>query len=72
MVKRAYQKSKGKAFLASMATLCKETGIETIAEMVEDAPLAKFLGECGIDNGQGYFFGKPGPDPKSFSKVKIG
>ncbi|MBT6084750.1 MAG: EAL domain-containing protein [Rhodospirillaceae bacterium] len=55
-----------------MATLCKETGIETIAEMVEDAPLAKFLGECGIDNGQGYFFGKPGPDPKSFSKVKIG
>jgi len=71
VVKRAYQTAKGKAFLASMATLCKETGIETIAEMVEDGELAKFLQECGIDNGQGYFFGKPGPDPKAFAKKSI-
>jgi len=69
VVTRAYQTAKGKAFLASMATLCKETGIETIAEMVEDAELARFLAECGINNGQGYFFGKPGPDPKGFSAV---
>jgi len=67
VVRRAYATSKGKAFLASMATLCKETGVETIAEMVEDLELATFLGECGIDLGQGYHFGKPGPDPRAFS-----
>jgi len=71
VVQRAYQTTKGKAFLASMATLCKETGIETIAEMVEDQALAKFLAECGIDNGQGWFFGKPGPDPESFAGMKV-
>ena len=71
VVLRAYQTAKGKAFLASMATLCRETGIETIAEMVEDQPLAKFLAECGIDNGQGWFFGKPGPDPEAFVGLKV-
>ncbi|MEK9722963.1 MAG: EAL domain-containing protein [Rhodospirillaceae bacterium] len=71
VVQRAYQTAKGKAFLASMATLCRETGIETIAEMVEDGEMAAFLAECGIDNGQGYFFGKPGPDPNGFHQVSI-
>ena len=71
VVQRAYQTAKGKAFLASMATLCKETGIETIAEMVEDQPLAQFLAECGVDNGQGWFFGKPGPDPEAFVGMKV-
>jgi len=66
VVKRAYATEKGKAFLASMAMLCKQTGVETIAEMVEDEPLAKFLGECGIELGQGWYFGKPDPDPMAF------
>ncbi len=66
VVKRAYATDKGKAFLASMATLCKQTGIETIAEMVEDEPLAKFLAECGVDLGQGWYFGKPDGDIHSF------
>jgi EAL domain-containing protein (putative c-di-GMP-specific phosphodiesterase class I) len=66
VVKRAYATDKGKAFLASMATLCKQTGIETIAEMVEDEPLAKFLSECGVDLGQGWYFGKPDGDIHSF------
>jgi len=68
VVKRAYQTEKGKAFLASMATLCKTMKVETIAEMVEDAELARFLRDCGIDLGQGYHFGKPGPDPRAFTK----
>jgi len=55
-----------------MATLCKETGIETIAEMVEDEALALFLRECGIEYGQGYFFGKPGPNPLAFRKKPVG
>ncbi len=66
VVRRAYATTKGKAFLGSMASLCKETGVETIAEMVEDKELATFLRECGVKYGQGYYFGKPGPDPRAF------
>lgn len=63
VVKRAYQTEKGQAFLKSMATLCNDTGIETIAEMVEDKELADFLKGCGIHLGQGWYFGKPGDTP---------
>jgi EAL domain-containing protein (putative c-di-GMP-specific phosphodiesterase class I) len=49
VVKRAVATKKGKAFLASMATLCHEIEVETIAEMVEDKALADFLGQCGIE-----------------------
>ena len=66
VVKRAYATDKGRAFLASMATLCDSMGIETIAEMVEDEPLAKFLAGCGVHLGQGYFFGKADADPMAF------
>jgi len=67
VVKRAYATSKGKAFLASMATLCAQSGIETIAEMVEDAELAKFLSECGVNYGQGWYFGKPSVDHSKYT-----
>lgn len=72
VVKRAYATEKGKAFLASMATLCNNTGVETIAEMVEDEPLANFLMECGIHLGQGYYFGRPDPDPLKFNTLLSG
>ncbi len=66
VVQRAHRTEKGKAFLASMATLCSQTGIETIAEMVEDQELADFLDECGVLYGQGWHFGKPVPEIDSF------
>lgn len=66
VVKRAYATDKGRAFLASMASLCDNMNIETVAEMVEDQPLAKFLADCGIHLGQGYFFGKADADPSAF------
>jgi len=68
VVKRAYATDRGKAFLASMATLCHQTGVETIAEMVEDEALANFLAECGVQLGQGWYFGKPDGDPVGFIK----
>ncbi len=70
VVQRAVKTRKGKAFLASMATLCREIEVETIAEMVEDAPLADFLKQCGIELGQGWFFGKPMPQDEAFKGVK--
>lgn len=66
VVQRAHRTEKGKAFLASMATLCAQTGIETIAEMVEDQELADFLSECGVLYGQGWHFGKPSAEIESF------
>ena len=71
VVKRAVATRKGKAFLASMATLCHEIEVETIAEMVEDEALADFLGQCGIELGQGWHFGKPMPTEEAFPGIKL-
>lgn len=71
VVQRAHRTDKGKAFLASMATLCAQTGIETIAEMVEDKELADFLLECGVLYGQGWYFGKPTAEIDSFRQMMV-
>ncbi|MBO6520434.1 MAG: EAL domain-containing protein [Rhodospirillales bacterium] len=71
VVKRAVSTKKGKAFLASMATLCHEIEVETIAEMVEDLALAEFLGNCGIELGQGWHFGKPMPTEEAFPGIEL-
>ncbi len=72
VVKRAVATKKGKAFLASMATLCREIQVETIAEMVEDQGLAEFLSTCGIELGQGWYFGKPIPTEDAFPGIDLG
>lgn len=71
VVKRAVGTRKGKAFLASMATLCHEIEVETIAEMVEDQDLADFLKQCGIELGQGWHFGKPMPTEEAFPGIDM-
>lgn len=71
VVKRAVATKKGKAFLASMATLCHEIEVETIAEMVEDQALADFLEQCGIELGQGWHFGKPMPTEQAFPGIQM-
>jgi EAL domain-containing protein (putative c-di-GMP-specific phosphodiesterase class I) len=69
VVQRASKTKKGKAFLKSMATLCAEIRVHTIAEMVEDEPLAAFLKQCGVHLGQGWYFGKPNSDMASFPEI---
>jgi EAL domain-containing protein (putative c-di-GMP-specific phosphodiesterase class I) len=71
VVKRAFATEKGKAFLASMAALCNQTGIETVAEMVETEELAKFLAGIGVHLGQGYYFAKPTQNLDTFSPGKV-
>jgi EAL domain-containing protein (putative c-di-GMP-specific phosphodiesterase class I) len=72
VVQRAHRTEKGKAFLASMATLRSQTGIETIAEMDEDQELADFLRECGVLYGRGWHFGKPTAEIDSFRHMMAG
>lgn len=70
VVKDAQRARRGKALLESMATLCKNLGIETIAEMVDDKAGVDFVRKCGIDYAQGYLFGKPNASLKSFNMSK--
>jgi len=70
VVKDAQKARRGKALLESMATLCKNLGIETVAEMVDDQKGLDFVRKCGIDYAQGYLFGKPNANTKAFNMGK--
>jgi diguanylate cyclase (GGDEF)-like protein len=49
------------ATVQAIAQLAKGEGIDTVAEFVETPAVAKALRALGVDYGQGYEFGKPGP-----------
>lgn len=46
-----------------LTDLCADLGVATVAEMIETETTAAQLKEMGVQFGQGYFFGKPAPDP---------
>ena len=62
---------KGKAFLKALVGLCRDLGVETIAEMVDDEKGLRFIRECGVQYVQGYLFGKPNTNIKSFDKLRL-
>ncbi|TCS64356.1 sensor domain-containing phosphodiesterase [Varunaivibrio sulfuroxidans] len=62
VVRNAYKVSKGRAFLKALSNLCRDLGVETIAEMIEDEAMYQFAKDCGVMYVQGYFIGKPAPD----------
>ncbi|MGI9511233.1 MAG: EAL domain-containing protein [Geminicoccaceae bacterium] len=45
--------------LKGMIALCRELGVVTVAEMIETKLQASRLRRLGIDQGQGYYFGRP-------------
>lgn len=67
VVKRALASAKGAEMLTAMARMCREMAVKTVAEMVEDKTIADKALECGVDFGQGYYFGKPAPNPFIFA-----
>jgi EAL domain-containing protein (putative c-di-GMP-specific phosphodiesterase class I) len=50
-----------RAVIRSIAQVARALGITTIAEFVETPAAAETLRELGIDDGQGFHFGRPGP-----------
>lgn len=68
VVKRAYQTDKGSDLLRAMSNMCHDLNIHTVAEMVEDEPMAKHMAECNIDFGQGWHFGKADADPIQYAR----
>lgn len=72
VVKRACASQKGSDLLGSMAKMCASMGIRTTAEMVEDKRMAGRVYQCGVDYGQGYYFGKPDFNPFVFADRFMG
>jgi EAL domain-containing protein (putative c-di-GMP-specific phosphodiesterase class I) len=60
-IRKSIDHPRSRAFLKSIASLCREIGTETIAEMVETETEMSQLKGIGIDYGQGFLFGKPSP-----------
>ena len=67
VIKRACGTEKGSELLASMTRMCSGLGVRTCAEMVEDKRTAQRVAACGVDFGQGWYFGKPNADPFAFA-----
>ncbi|WP_111412977.1 putative bifunctional diguanylate cyclase/phosphodiesterase [Billgrantia lactosivorans] len=49
------------AFVKSIVTLAQSLGVSTIAEFIEDEEVLEAVKGLGIDFGQGYHLGRPGP-----------
>ena len=50
------------AFVKSIVTLAQSLGVSTIAEFIEDEEVLAAVEVLGIDFGQGYHLGRPGPN----------
>jgi EAL domain-containing protein (putative c-di-GMP-specific phosphodiesterase class I) len=67
-IKNARQTSEGARFLKAMTWLIHELEIDTIAEMVEDEAHLEAIRACRITYGQGYMFGRPSTDIRTFAQ----
>jgi len=68
-VRNAQKAHKGKAFLKALVGLCRELGVGTIAEMIDEERGLVFVRECGVQYVQGYLFGKPNTDTSKFKTL---
>lgn len=57
---------RGDALVRHIADLCRELKVRTVAEMVESEATETALKAAGVDEGQGYLYGQPGPLPEHF------
>ncbi|MBM3617834.1 MAG: EAL domain-containing protein, partial [Alphaproteobacteria bacterium] len=67
-VRESIATKRGTHLLKAMSGMCRELGIVTIGEMVEDEKVAHLLWENGVRFGQGYFFGKPSVDESTLAQ----
>lgn len=62
-VKRLGASAKDDAMIKGLVRLCDDLGIGTIAEMVETRDHVDRLKAMGVGYAQGWYFGKPAPEP---------
>lgn len=65
-VRGARSAHKGHAFLKALVGLCRDLGVVTVAEMIEDEAALEFVRSCGVHFVQGYLFGRPAHDIRAF------
>lgn len=71
-LRAAQRGAKGKAFLKAFVGLCRDLGIATVAEMIDDETGLKFVRACGVQYVQGYLFGEPSTDIGTFKNGASG
>lgn len=59
MVANMRKDRKTAAIIESLARFCRDQGITTVAEWVEDEETARLLREMGVDWAQGWYYGRP-------------
>ena len=52
-----------RAIVAGMVDLARTVGARVVAERIETEAEAALMQELGVDYGQGWLYGKPGPLP---------
>jgi len=67
LVKKIGTSKRDDTLLKGMIKLCKELGVQTIAECIETAEHLDQVRDMGFDLGQGYFLGKPMAQPAAAS-----
>ncbi len=53
------------ALIARLTSFAAEVGMETVAEGIETAAELESLRELGVETGQGFLLGRPGPIPQT-------
>lgn len=68
----AHKSDKQRTLLRHIAQMCKDLGIETIAKRVQHGNTLAMLRSCGIGYAQGFLFGRPHADIRSFGVKRLG
>ncbi|HYN37622.1 MAG TPA: EAL domain-containing protein [Rhodospirillales bacterium] len=68
-VQGARRSAKGTTFLKALLDVCRQLGITTVFEMVDDEAGLEFARDCGADYVQGYLFGKPSARIEQFRRT---
>jgi len=54
---------RAQTLIRHLVELCASLKLTTVAEMIETGPVAEVVRALGVDQGQGWLFGKPMPEP---------
>ena len=57
--------ARGRTMIGHLVELCRSLKVETIAEMIETRATADLLRGLGVDQGQGWLFGKAEAEPRT-------
>lgn len=63
-VMRAIEDDKSRTLIRHLVEMCGGLDLKTVAERVETGEVAKLMLKLGVHLGQGWFFGKPEPQPR--------